>query len=350
MSNFLLSTIQKMKYLVCEKPYKLLTCNKPIPEPAAGESLLKIQLAGVCGTDIHAYEGTQPFFDYPRILGHELCAEYLSGSKQGVVAGDRVTIIPYFHCGQCIACKQGRTNCCVNIKVFGVHIDGGFSEYIIVKDEYIVAGKELSLEELVVVEPLAIAAHAIGRAQVSDQDTVLIMGVGPIGAGLIHFAKVAGAQKIIVMDTNKNRLQYAKDILQVDDTINPTEEDVMVSLNTMTNGDMPTVVLDATGNHKVLEGAFSYMAHGGRYVLVGIQKSHLSFSHPEFHKREATLMSSRNATLKDFNFVIDCLQKGKINLQKYITHYLPFSTIESDFESLRNANTDVLKAVIDFAK
>lgn len=339
-----------MKYLACEKPYKLAIYEKPIPRPCKGKSLLKIKLAGICGTDIHAYEGTQPFFEYPRILGHELAAEYVSGSKAGLTAGDHVTVIPYFHCGSCIACKHGRTNCCANIQVFGVHIDGGFCEYIMVKDEYIVAGKGLSLEDLVVVEPLAIAAHAIRRAQVSDQDTVLIMGVGPIGAGLIHFAKVAGVQKIIVMDTNKNRLQYARDILLIDDIINPQKEEVMVSLNTMTNGDMPTVVVDATGNHKVLEEAFSYIAHGGRYVLVGIQKNNLSFSHPEFHKREATLMSSRNATIQDFNFVIDCLQKRKINVQKYITHYLPFSTIESDFESLRNANTNVLKAVIDFAE
>lgn len=340
----------KMKYLVCEKPYTLLSSEKPLPQPAKGESLLKVKLAGICGTDIHAYEGTQPFFDYPRILGHELSAEYVRGSKPGVIAGDRVTVIPYFHCGNCIACKHDRTNCCANIQVFGVHIDGGFSEYIVVKDEYIVAGKGLSFDELVIVEPLAISAHAIGRAQVTDKDTVLIIGVGPIGAGLINFAKIAGAQKIIAMDTNANRLRYAKELLQVDAIINPTVEDVMTLLKSMTNGDMPTVVIDATGNHKVLEEAFSYIAHGGRYVLVGIQKNHLSFSHPEFHKREATLMSSRNATLPDFNFVIDCLKEHKVNVQNYITHHLPFNTITSDFESLRDSHTHVLKAVIDFRK
>ncbi len=343
MLNFLI-----MKYLICEKPYKLSISEQTIPPLEKGESLLKIKLAGICGTDIHAYEGTQPFFDYPRILGHELSAEYVRGSKANVVAGDHVTVIPYFHCGECIACLHGRTNCCANIRVFGVHIDGGYCEYIAIKDEYIVEGKGLPLDKLVLVEPLAIAAHAIKRAHVTNQDTVLIIGVGPIGAGLLNFAQIAGAQKVIAMDTNTKRLKYAKDNLQVDAIINPKEEDVMAVLKNITNGNMPTVVIDATGNHSVLQDAFAYIAHGGRYVMVGIQKNNLTFSHPEFHKREATLMSSRNATLQDFNYVIACLKEDKVNVQNYITHYLPFETVTSDFESLLRADTDVLKAVIEF--
>lgn len=337
-----------MKYIVCEEPFKLLVKDKPAPQPQPGQALLKLKKAGVCGTDIHAFEGTQPFFEYPRILGHELAAEYVGGDAPGFSTGDKVTLIPYFNCGNCIACRSGKTNCCEKIKVFGVHIDGGMSEYITVPQEYLIDGKGLNYNELVVVEPLAIAAHGIRRAAVTHNDIVLVMGIGPIGAGLIDFARIAGAKKVIALDINTFRLEYALNVKKADAAINPLTQDVTEALKQVTNGDMPTVIIDATGNKKVMNEAFSYMAHGGRYVLVGLQKEKLSFSHPEFHKREATLMSSRNATVADFDFVIACLRAGKVNLDGYITHELDFSSFADDFESIVKNGENVLKAVINF--
>lgn len=339
-----------MKYIVCEEPHMLLLKEKPAPELRSGEVLLKLKKVGVCGTDIHAYEGTQPFFSYPRILGHEIAAEYIQGAAEGFLPGDDVTIIPYFHCGQCIACRNGKTNCCEKIQVFGVHTDGGMSEYITLPEKYVINGKGLTPEQLVVVEPLAIAAHGVKRGGVGPADIVLIMGIGPIGVGLIEFAKIAGAAKIIALDINDYRLNYAKEIQQVDAVINPLKEDVAEALKRVTNGDMPTVIIDATGSKKVMNEAFSYMAHGSKYVLVGLQKEKLSFSHPEFHKREATLMSSRNATPDDFDFVIACLRSGTINIANYITHRLQFSTFADDFTSITDSEQNVLKAVIDFSK
>lgn len=336
-----------MKYIVCEEPLRLLMKDKPVPERKPGEALLKLNKIGVCGTDIHAYGGTQPFFEYPRILGHEIAAEYVEGEIEGLSKGDKVTVIPYFNCGSCIACRNGKTNCCEAIQVFGVHTDGGMCEYISIPEKYVIKGNGLSYDELVTVEPLAIAAHGIRRAGVGPHDTVLVMGMGPIGAGLEQFAKIAGA-KVIVLDINEYRLQYAQNTLKADAVINPLTDDVFQALKGITNGDMPTVVIDATGNKKVMNEAFLYMAHGGRYVLVGLQKEALSFSHPEFHKREATLMSSRNATPADFDFVIHCLRNGRVNMSGYITHRVPFAEFTERFETLTDGSQNVLKAVVEF--
>jgi len=337
-----------MKYIVCEEPRNLLMKEKQMPELKPGEALLKLKKVGICGTDIHAYEGTQPFFEYPRILGHELAADYVDGKIPGLTRGDKVTIIPYFNCGYCIACRNGYTNCCETIKVFGVHTDGGLSEYIAIPETFVINGDGLSYDQLVVIEPLAIAAHGIRRAAVTQNDTVLIMGIGPIGIGLIEFAKIAGAKKVIALDVNDYRLNYANEVQNVDAVINPLNENVVDALKKITNGDMPTVVIDATGNKNVMNEAFTYIAHSGRYVLVGLQKDYLTFSHPEFHKREATLMSSRNATKSDFDFVIKCLKSGRINVSGYITHRLGFNDLPTQFESIMDTGQKVLKAVIEF--
>ncbi|MEH6679225.1 MAG: zinc-binding alcohol dehydrogenase family protein [Sediminicola sp.] len=336
-----------MKYIVCERPGKFLLKEKEVPRPKVGESLLRIRKIGVCGTDIHAFGGTQPYFEYPRILGHELAAEYVEGKARGFRSGELLTFIPYFNCGHCIACRSGKPNCCVSMKVFGVHVDGGMSEYVVVDDKYLLKGNGLDADQLALVEPLAIAAHGIGRAGVEPGDTVLVMGAGPIGMGLIQFAQIAGG-KVIVMDINDHRLSFTRDRLSVTETLNPLKEDVMDTLQRITQGDMPTVVIDATGNQQVMNGAFQYMAHGGRYVLVGLQKGTLSFVHPEFHKREATLMSSRNATLTDFNYVIECLKMGRIDPKKYITHRCGFDTMISTFEAWLKPGNKVIKALVEF--
>lgn len=335
-----------MKYIVCEKPQEFLIKEKPMPELKEGEALLRIRRIGVCGTDIHAFGGTQPYFEYPRILGHELAAEYIKGNAKDFQPGDKVTFIPYFSCGKCVACRNHLTNCCANIKVFGVHIDGGMAEYVTIPEQYLLHGQGLDFDDLALVEPLAIAAHGIRSAAVKETDTVLVMGAGPIGLGLIQFAKIAGA-KVIVMDINEYRLNFCKEVFQADETINPSNEDVHTRLAELTNGDMANIVIDATGNQKVMNSAFNYISHGGRLVLVGLQKGDLSFSHPDFHKKESTLMSSRNATVEDFEYVMKCLKEGKIDPKKYITHRATFSDMITEFEKWIDPNNNTIKAIIE---
>jgi Threonine dehydrogenase and related Zn-dependent dehydrogenases len=335
-----------MKQLVCITPGELEYQQADVPVMGAGQSLLKIKRIGICGTDLHAYEGTQPFFNYPRILGHELAAEYVDGDAADFQKGERVTIIPYFNCGNCIACRNGKPNCCTSIQVCGVHVDGGMREYLVVPSYSLLHGGNLSFEELALVEPLAIGAHGLRRAGVSAGEWVLVIGAGPIGLGIMEFARIAGGQ-VITMDINEQRLQFCREKLQVAHTINAAADDVMKRLQEITNNDMPTVVIDATGSLKAINNAFQYMAHGARYVLVGLQKNEISFSHPEFHKREATLMSSRNATKEDFSLVMSSMQKGLVNPATYITHRVLFDEVQANFASWLKPETGVIKAMME---
>jgi 2-desacetyl-2-hydroxyethyl bacteriochlorophyllide A dehydrogenase len=333
-----------MKILVCSTPGELSYQEIERPVATEGQAILKVKRIGICGTDLHAYEGTQPFFNYPRVLGHELALEVADAA--GFEKGEAVTIIPYFNCGKCIACRTGKPNCCAQINVFGVHIDGGMKEYISVAVSSILHGEGLSNDELALVEPLAIGAHGVRRAAVQQGEFVLVVGAGPIGLGIMEFARIEGAQ-VIALDINEQRLTFCKDKLKVSHTINGATENVLERLQQITNGDMPTVVIDATGSLKAINNAFQYMAHGARYVLVGLQKENLSFSHPEFHKREATLMSSRNATKQDFEKVIKSMKEGKVNPATYITHRVTFDEVINNFKSWLNPANGVIKAMIE---
>jgi 2-desacetyl-2-hydroxyethyl bacteriochlorophyllide A dehydrogenase len=335
-----------MNTLVCVTPGEFQYSETEKPELVPGHTIIRIRRIGICGTDLHAYEGTQPFFNYPRILGHELAGEIVeTDGAPGFSIGESVTFIPYFNCGKCVACRNGKPNCCTSIQVFGVHIDGGMSEYVSVPSYSLIHGNGLSFDELALVEPLAIGAHGIRRAGVTPQDTVLVVGAGPIGLGTMEFARIAGAT-VIALDINDSRLAFCREKLGVAHTVNAQTENVSEKLMELTSGDMPTVIVDATGNLKAINTAFQYLAHGGRYVLIGLQKGEISFSHPEFHKREATLMSSRNATREDFEHVTNSMKAGLIDPTTYITHRVVFGDVKQDFKSWLDPANGVIKAMV----
>jgi 2-desacetyl-2-hydroxyethyl bacteriochlorophyllide A dehydrogenase len=336
-----------MKALTCIKPgyFEYSQVEAPVIQP--GRAIIKIRRIGICGTDLHAYQGTQPFFNYPRILGHELAGDLIDADDaDGFVPGEALTFIPYFNCNHCIACRSGKPNCCTGIKVCGVHIDGGMVEYLSVPSYSLIKGDGLSYDELSLIEPLAIGAHGIRRAMVQKDEFVLVIGAGPIGLGTMEFARIAGAH-VVALDINDARLQFCRDKLHVLHTINGASEDVVVRLKEITNGDMPTVVIDATGSQKAINNALQYLAHGGRYVLIGLQKELISFSHPEFHKREATLMSSRNATREDFEHVIKSMKSGLVDPATYITHRVKFDGLKEVFEEWLDPKTGVIKAIVE---
>ncbi len=336
-----------MKILTCTEPGQFAYGTAEIPELQPGNAIIKIKRIGICGTDLHAFEGTQPFFSYPRILGHELAGELIDfDDAPGFEKGEAVTFIPYFNCGYCIACRLGKPNCCVRIQVCGVHIDGGMAEYLSVPSRLLVHGEGLSFDELALVEPLAIGAHGVRRADVQEGEFVLVVGAGPIGLGTMEFARIAGG-KVIALDINENRLNFCKEKLKVHHTINALSGNVLEQLQEITNNDMPTVVIDATGSQKAITNAFQYMAHGARFVLIGLQKGEISFSHPEFHKREATLMSSRNATRADFEHVISSMKQGLVDPTTYITHRVLFDKVKDQFESWLDPANGVIKAMVE---
>lgn len=335
-----------MNTLVCTTPGQFEYVQQEEPKLNKNEAIIKIKRIGICGTDLHAFEGTQPYFSYPRILGHELSGELIAfDDAPHFERGEAVTFVPYFNCGTCIACRSGKPNCCTNLQVCGVHTDGGMVEYLSVPSHSLVHGEGLSYDELALVEPLAIGAHGIYRAAVKEGEFVLVVGAGPIGLGTMEFARIAGAQ-VIALDVNEARLQFCSNKLNVSFTINATSSDITDQLKNLTQGDMPTVVIDATGNVKAINNAFQYLAHGGRYVLIGLQKGEICFSHPEFHKREATLMSSRNATRTDFEHVIACIKKGLVNPATYITHRVLFNQVKDEFENWLNPANVVIKAMV----
>jgi 2-desacetyl-2-hydroxyethyl bacteriochlorophyllide A dehydrogenase len=332
-----------MKVLTCTSPGSFQYSDQEAPAATKDHAIIRVRRIGICGTDLHAFEGTQPYFNYPRVLGHELSGELVDvDGADGFRKGEIVTIIPYFNCGRCVACRSGTPNCCVNLKVFGVHIDGGMKEFISVPSASLVRGDGLPEDALSLIEPLAVGAHGVRRAAVKRGEFVLVVGAGPIGLGVMEFAKIAGAN-VIALDINSQRLS----VCDVPYVIDGSKEDVPRKLAEITNGDMAAVVIDATGSLRAINQSFQYMGHGGRYVLVGLQKGDIVFSHPEFHKREATLMSSRNATRQDFDQVIAALKSGKVNPLKYITHRVDFGRVKDEFPGWLDPKSGVIKAVVE---
>ena len=335
-----------MKTLTCTIPGTFAYSETEKPELKKDHAIIKIKRIGICGTDLHAFEGTQPFFNYPRVLGHELSGELIElDGRNDFKIGEAVTFIPYFNCGECIACRMNKPNCCVKMQVCGVHVDGGMREYLQVPSRTLLHGAGLSYDELALVEPLAIGAHGVRKADVQSGEFVLVIGAGPIGLGTMEFARIAGG-KVIALDINDDRLTFCKEKLGVTHTINALSPDVSEQLSQLTNGDMPTVVIDATGNQKAINNAINYLAHGARFVLIGLQKGDLIFNHPEFHKRESTLMSSRNANIEDFEHVIESMKAGLVKPTTYITHQVKFEDVKDEFESWLDPKNGVIKAMI----
>lgn len=334
-----------MEALVCIKPGELEYREMDAPIARPGQAIIKIRRIGICGTDLHAFEGTQPYFEYPRILGHELAGDLVDLDRApGFAPGEAVTVIPYFNCGTCIACRRGMPNCCAVLKVCGVHIDGGMVDYLSVPSASLVHGEGLSYDQLALVEPLAIGAHAIRRAGVQAGEFVLVVGAGPIGLGTMEAARIAGGE-VIAMDINEGRLRFCRERLGVLHTI-IGGEGAMEELKRITRGEMPTVVVDATGSLRAIDDGFHLMAHGGRYVLVGLQKGEIRFSHPEFHKREGTVMSSRNATRQDFESVMEAMRKKLIDPTVYITHRVGFEAVKAEFAGWLDPARGVIKAMV----
>lgn len=337
-----------MKTIILEQPGQLGLGDTAQPEPLAGEALVKVHRIGVCGTDIHAFGGKQPFFSYPRILGHELGVEVVAVGKEVSVVkvGDRCSVEPYLNCGQCIACRQGKSNCCVNMRVLGVHADGGMREYLCVPAQKLHISKRLSFDQLALVEPLGIGAHAVERAQVRGGEHVLVIGAGPIGLAAMQFAVERGAE-VTVLDINARRLAFCQGQIGVQHAIDGSVEDVAAALARITSGDGPTVVIDATGNEGSMKRAFDYPAHGGRLVFVGLFQGEVTFNDPNFHRRELTLMASRNALAADFQRIIELLEAGRIDTNPWITHRAVFGDAVGEFPAWTDPATGVIKAMIE---
>jgi len=308
-----------MKAVLCVEPGRLEIVERPLPEPDGRLVPVEIRAIGICGTDFHIFEGKHPFLEYPRVMGHELSGIVGEGSPDPTLPpGTQVVINPYLSCGHCIACRKGKPNCCTTIRVLGVHIDGGMCERVLLPAGNLYPANGISLRDAAMVEFQAIGAHAVRRSGVKAGDRVLVVGAGPIGVGTAFFAGIAGGA-VTLMDVSAPRLAYLRDRLGFARTI-AAGEDALAAVNEQTGGELFDVVFDATGNARAMENSFAYVASGGTLVFVGVLKADITFSDPEFHRKEMTLRASRNATRQDFETVMAAMARGDIPMDALNTH------------------------------
>ena len=333
-----------MQTLVLETPGVFAWKEAAEPEAGPGEVLVRVRRCGVCGTDIHAFAGRQPFFTYPRRLGHELAVEVLDAPADAAVKpGDVCAVEPYYFCGSCAACRAGKTNCCRSLQLIGVHIDGGHAPLLAVPADKLHPHTTLSLEELALVEPLIIGAHAVERAALVPGEPAAVVGMGPIGLGVALYAKAAGAD-LAVVDINEDRLDFARQALGTDQAV-MAGDGLPERLRSVFGGDLPRAVFDATGSPPAMHASFALPDHGGRMIFVGLFQGDFTFPDPDFHRREMTLLSSRNGRPDNFRHVLASLEDGSVDARPLITHRFHFDEMPARFPELTQT-PGLIKAMI----
>jgi threonine dehydrogenase-like Zn-dependent dehydrogenase len=334
--------------VVCETPGTLKAEDRPVPVPAAGEVLLRVKRVGICGTDLHIFAGRQPYLNYPRVMGHELSGivAQAPGGPGGsrLAEGDVAYVMPYLSCGVCVACRIGRTNCCVQLQVLGVHRDGAFCEYVSVPEAFVHKADGVTLDQAAMIEFLAIGAHAVRRAQVRAGHRVLVVGAGPIGMGAMIFARLRGAT-VVALDSRADRLAFCAQHLGTSASVTLGNNDVD-ELAALSANEFFDVVFDATGNAAAMARGFSFVAHAGTYVLISVVAADITFNDPEFHKRETTLLGSRNATTEDFETVRLAMREGLIPAGLN-THRIALADVPERFPGLLDPNAGVVKAIVE---
>jgi 2-desacetyl-2-hydroxyethyl bacteriochlorophyllide A dehydrogenase len=337
-----------MRTIVLNQPGDLRQADTDQPgPPGAGMALVRIRRVGVCGTDFHAWRGRQPFFTYPRVLGHELGGEVaaVGPDVRTVSVGERCAIEPYLNCGECQACTRGRGNCCERLQVLGVHVDGGMREWLHVPARKLHASVVLDLDTLALVETLSIGAHAVRRAACGPGAAVLVVGAGPIGLSVAAFASAAGAD-VAVMDVNGARLALCRTHLGITRTLQPAGLDTPANVRDAL-GTLPLIVFDATGNGESMEASFALPTHGGTLVFVGLVQADVTFRDPDFHRRELTLLASRNALPADFAHVLATLESGRLDVRQWITHRAALDDVPEHFTEWVSPESGVVKAMIE---
>jgi 2-desacetyl-2-hydroxyethyl bacteriochlorophyllide A dehydrogenase len=340
-----------MKAIVLESPGNFRLGESPelsARDVPPGYAQVRVHRVGICGTDWHAFHGRQPFFAYPRILGHELGVEIegVNDPSSDLAVGDRCCVEPYLNCGKCIACRNGKGNCCADLKVMGVHVDGGMRDRILVPAKKLHRSRKLDWDQLALVETLGIGCHAVQRAEPREGENLLIVGAGPIGLSIIPFAMECKAN-VIVADVSASRLEFCQRQMRVPHVVDAAG-DLGGDIKKLLGGDLPTLVMDATGNPGSMARCFQLVAHGGKIVFVGLFSGDLSFNDPDFHRRELTIRASRNSLPADFASIIQGIELGRIDTRPWITHRSPASEFLDVLPSWLSPQAGVLKAILEF--
>jgi alcohol dehydrogenase len=339
-----------MKAIRLEKPgqFNRIEIDEPA-RPGPAEAVVRVRRVGVCGTDFSGFHGRMPFYSYPRIPGHELGVEVVSvGDRVGnVKPGDRCAVEPYLNCETCLACRRGASNCCMTLQVLGVHTDGGLRDRFVLPARKLHPSPKLTLDQLALVETLGIGGHAVERGAPRDGEDLLIVGAGPIGLSVLEFARAAGA-KVTVVDVNPARLDFCRKTMGASQTVLlKGDGSELKELEGVTSGNLFPVVIDATGNVKSMSNATSYVAHTGRLVYVGITSESMSIAHPLMHRREISILASRNSVPETFRKIIALIEEGRIDTRPWITHRSPFEGFIDAFPAWTKPETGVVKAMVE---
>lgn len=336
-----------MKAICLQEPKRFEQIELPEAEkPGPGEALVATHRVGICGTDVGGYLGKMPFFNCPRVIGHELGVEVLAigDEVQNAAVGDRCCVRPYIVCGKCYSCRRGAVNCCAQSKTLGVMCDGGLCERFVIDAGLLHRSDKLSYEQLALVETLGIGCHAVDRSEVECGDNALIIGAGPIGLSALEFALVAGAS-VTVLDLSPERLDFVRSNYPGVQTVQPGDG-LIEQFRTLTDGDLYPVVVDATGHAGSMASATGYLAQTGTLVYVGINQGEIPLHHPTFHKPEATIRASRNALPKDFTRIIQLIEDGAIDTDRWITHRTSMDAMIENFDTYTRPESGVVKAVV----
>lgn len=321
-----------MRQVVLEAPKRFAEREGPIPVAPHGCALMRMERVGVCGSDFHAFAGRQPIYTYPRIIGHELSGIVVEVAPNnfGIQAGDRCAIEPYISCGKCRACAMHRNNCCEHIRLFGIHIDGGMQEYLSVPLNLLHKSDHLSLDQLALVETLGIGAHAVERSSLKKGDEALIIGAGPIGIAVAQFAAAIGAG-IHIIEKSEWRREFV--------------EAMGYAASPIADGCQADAVFDATGNAAAMSSSLNYVATGGSLIFVGLTRDPVCFDDVLFHRKEVTLLASRNS-VGLFPQIIQLIEQNRIDTSRWITDRLTLSEVASRFQEL-TARQTLIKAIVE---
>lgn len=340
---------KSMRAIKLEKPGDIssVCMNKPVPKE--GEALIRIVTAGICGSDIGAFRGTNGLVTYPRIIGHELAGIIESipeDDTKGLKIGDRVIVDPYLYCGKCYPCSIGRTNCCTDLKVLGVHVDGGMAEYFCHPADMLVKMPEdMDWITAAMAEPLTIALHCVHRGGLKAGEYCAIYGAGPIGllAGMV--AKAYGAH-VIMIDVLQKRLDYAKS-LGIEYTVNPTCEDPVQVVASVTGGTMAQLVMECTGANACIRGSLDLVANAGRITFTGWPKSETLLPTDLFTKKEIDVRGARTSA-GEFHEAVDLIVSGRVEVGKILTKVVPADEAPDTIIDIDKNPGDYMKVVVDF--
>lgn len=310
-----------MKAIQIPAPADLRVVDIEKPEVKSGEVLLKIKYVGFCGSDLNTFLGRNPMVKLPVIPGHEVGATIEAVGTDvpaGFMADMPVTVNPYTNCGTCAACRNGRVNACEHNETFGVQRNGAMSEYLSLPWQKVIPADGISPRDCALIEPMSVGFHAVSRGQITDIDTVLVIGCGMIGIGAIVRAALRGTT-VIAVDLDDDKLALAKRI-GANYTINSKTENLHERLQIITNGLGPDVVIEAVGSPATYIMAVNEVAFTGRVVCIGYAKSEVTFQTKYFVQKELDIRGSRNALPEDFRAVVRYLQEGDCPLEEFISN------------------------------